>query len=52
MLTAVWWEGWWSVWSSNVNSDAIDSERFLLSLRFPPNTTVAIAPELSDRAEV
>jgi len=52
VLTGVHWEGWWSVWSFNVNSDATDTDKFLLSQRSPPNTTVAMVPSLSERAEV
>lgn len=52
VLTGMYWESRWSVWSFNVNSDAIDTDQFLLSQRFPPNTTVAMVPKLSDSAEV
>lgn len=41
-----------SVWSCNVNRDATNSERFHLSLRFPPNITVATLPGLSEGAGV
>lgn len=41
-----------SVWSWKLNSDAMDSEGFLLSLRFPPNITVATVTDLCERAVV